>query len=140
MQELSGSELLKLFVDIAPYLNTYTNDDMGVSVIKGDQYLIYVPAAIEAARVGEAGRGFGVVAGEVRKLAMSSSESVQSIAGSMNLIQGYIHNLAEQIKVIDKSIEGQANSVAEMAKSSQMLAAMATELSSVANNMFAVEK
>ncbi|MDR3592085.1 MAG: methyl-accepting chemotaxis protein [Negativicutes bacterium] len=98
--------------------------------------LLGLNAAIEAARVGEAGRGFGVVAEEVRKLAGASSDSVKNITLSLTEVDTLIRQLTEKVNSIDYALQGQTAAVQELAEVSRKMAEMASDLSKVAETMF----
>ena len=67
--------------------------------------LLALNAAIEAARAGEHGRGFAVVADEVRKLAERTQKSLSEINVTVNVISQSVIEVGEQMKDNAKNIE-----------------------------------
>jgi|WetSurMetagenome_2_1015567.scaffolds.fasta_scaffold00050_13 methyl-accepting chemotaxis protein len=67
--------------------------------------LLALNAAIEAARAGEQGRGFAVVADEVRKLAERTSQATKDIARRINSIQGASEDSVKAIKKASSEVE-----------------------------------
>ncbi|WP_231881880.1 methyl-accepting chemotaxis protein [Anaerosporomusa subterranea] len=85
-----------------------------IKSIANQTNLLGLNAAIEAARVGDQGRGFGVVADEIRKLALSSSDSIRKIEDIINTVQNdsavtgqqlaYVNELVTQIAIAITSV------------------------------------
>jgi methyl-accepting chemotaxis protein len=68
--------------------------------------LLALNAAIEAARAGEQGRGFAVVADEVRKLAGESATSAQRVDETVGKTREAIARVREQLDMADRRLAG----------------------------------
>ena len=77
----------------------------GITGIANRTNLLALNASIEAARAGEAGRGFSVVADQIRELSSSTKKLVDEIGDSIQSLYASIHSLNQEMQVSNHIIK-----------------------------------
>lgn len=99
-----------------------------ITEIANQTKLLGLNAAIEAARAGESGRGFSVVAEEIRRLSEQSNNSAREVKQILSTINSSIDSIADKTQETGAISEEQSSSTQEIAASMEELTAQLESL------------
>lgn len=118
-----------------------------INEIADQTNLLALNAAIEAARAGEAGRGFAVVADEVRKLAERTANATSEIGSMIHAIQDGVKSAIDAMEVATKKVETGVelstqggNSLNDIVESVNELQLMVQQIASATEQMSATSE
>jgi len=109
----SYNEARKRVTDLSLSVDKITEITNMINGIAEQTNLLALNAAIEAARAGEAGRGFSIVADEIRKLAEQSKSSSQDINDLLSVINTETNLVEETTTAANEELKEQINIISE---------------------------
>ncbi|WP_446899035.1 methyl-accepting chemotaxis protein [Clostridium sp. LBM24168] len=128
---ISNDNILSEVKDAA---NKTKNTDEVLNFIKNiasKTNLLGLNAAIEASRAGESGKGFTVVANEIRKLSSSSNESVSQINSTLKEIEKSVNNISNGINSTSDTFKDQFSQIQELNSSINNLTVLVDKLNEI---------
>ena len=102
--------------------------------------MLGINAAIEAARVGAEGAGFGVVADEIRDLSNQSSESVEDIKQILDSLETKSLDIKNSANSANNVAEEQAKVLENIAAATEEIKMQVDELADMADNLITDSK
>lgn len=131
----ASEEMMNLFRQITEFLEIIEKNNEAIFDIASQTNLLSLNASIEAARAGEAGRGFSVVAEEIKSLSESSRSAAQDSNMNSEEIRKFMENLMDQAELLSKLVAQIDKRVGTFAESTEEIAAESKVVEEMSQNI-----
>jgi methyl-accepting chemotaxis protein len=125
LQSQEVNEKARQMEEVVEYINS----------VASDTKVLGLNASIEASRAGEAGRGFSVVASEIRAMAVSSATSAKDIKKIIGGIQGLVIKMNNELEKAGGSTQEVSAAVEQIGATIESLSSSASALSELAEKL-----
>lgn len=130
-----GEHLKEALTSIETLMQGLQSNNEEIAGVADETNLLSLNASIEAARAGSAGRGFAIIAENIKKLAESSKETALDSGKNQEKIGEAVATLQERAEKLIEIIGNVNDKVTSLAAATEEIAAATVEVGNVADNL-----
>lgn len=130
-----GGHLKEALTSIETLMQGLQSNNEEIAGVADETNLLSLNASIEAARAGSAGRGFAIIAENIKKLAESSKETALDSGKNQEKIGDAVATLQERAEKLIEIIGNVNDKVTSLAAATEEIAAATVEVGNVADNL-----
>ncbi len=130
-----GEHLKEALTSIETLMQGLQSNNEEIAGVADETNLLSLNASIEAARAGSAGRGFAIIAENIKKLAESSKETALDSGKNQEKIGDAVATLQERAEKLIEIIGNVNDKVTSLAAATEEIAAATVEVGNVADNL-----
>ena len=127
-----GKEIVTALQGVTEFLDNYKKSNTDIVKISNQTNMLALNAGIEAARVGHAGRGFAVIATQVKSLADKTKQAVEDTEQNSTEIIPAITALLDTAEQFSNNVSRIQDKTENIASTSEEIAGQSEEIASIA--------